>query len=217
MGGGKGAEGLVLKQPPLPCSQRRPRLHLDVPAFHVAAVLLPLEESVALNQVDSGLHLVPEHEICQLVRGKVVHADGTGLSGGVQLFQCTPCAVVVVVGLVDEVQVYIVQPQPLHGAGKAALCALVAGVGDPQLRGNEQFLARHTAAADGTANGFFVFVSGSGINEPVAVLDGLHYGFFTLCRVLHAEHAVTDGGYFYAIVQSDGRDHTASPFVLRDG
>ena len=148
---------------------------------------------------------------------EIVHADDTGFPGRIQLFQCTPCAVVVVVGLVDEIQVYRVQPQPLHGAGKAALCALVAGVGDPQLGGDEQLLARHTAAADGAANRFFVFVSGSGINEPVAALNSLHHGFFALCRVLHAEHAVTDGGHFYAIVQSDGRNHTASPFVLRDG
>ena len=67
-----GAERFIPEEVRLPCGQGRPRLHLNVLALHVGAFILPLEEGIALHQIDRRFYLVPKDEVRQLVRGEVM-------------------------------------------------------------------------------------------------------------------------------------------------
>ena len=86
---GDGTERFILEKVCLSCGQGRPCLHLDIPAFHIGAFILPLEERIALYQIDSRFHFIPEHKVRQLIRRKIIDADSPDFSGSVQLLQRT--------------------------------------------------------------------------------------------------------------------------------
>lgn len=196
------AERFVPEKARLPRRQGRPRLHLDVLALHVGAFVLPLEEGIALHQIDRWFDFVPKHEVRQLVRGEVIHADGTDFPGGIEFFQCAPGSVVVVVRLMHEVQIQIVKSKVFHRTPEALFCTLVAGICDPQFRGDEQLLSWNTAAADRLTNCLLISVSRRRVDQPIACMNGLHNGFFTRLGIRHAEHAVTNLRHLNVIVQS---------------
>ena len=88
-----------------------------------------------------------------------------------------PGAVVVAVGLVDQVQVEVVEAQTPQRGVERLLGVLLAGVLYPQLGGDEQLPVGDAAGGDGAADGFLVAVGGSGVEVAVAggqgACDGL--------------------------------------------
>jgi hypothetical protein len=67
---------------------------------------------------------------------------------------------------VDQVQVQPVQPEPVQRPLERTAGVTLAGVGDPQLRGDEQLGPRDVAGADGATDGGLVLVGG-GVDVPV--------------------------------------------------
>ncbi len=115
----------------------------------------------------------------------------------------------------DQVQIDVVQPQLLHRGLNGLLGTLVAGVLNPQLGGNEQFLPGHTALGDGLAHGLLIHIGCCRVDEAVAGGDGVQYRLFADGQVRHLEHAEALQRHFHAVIQLDGLDfvHDRSPPV----
>src|SRR3954451_11402637 len=101
-----------------------------------------------LDLIDGRYDLVVHDEIHHAVRMKVAHADRADASLAVQLLDRAPCSVAVAEGLVDEVETEPVELQALHRTLECAARLVVAGIADPELRGDEELLARDAAALD---------------------------------------------------------------------
>jgi hypothetical protein len=120
----------------------------------------------------------------------------------VQLLHRPPGAVVVAEGLVDQVQVQPVQAEPLQGPVERPAGVVLAGVGDPQLGGDEQLPARDAAGLDGPADGLLVDVGGGGVDVPVAGGEGIGDGLLGLLRwdLIDAE---AEDRHLHAVVEGD--------------
>ena len=62
------------------------------------------------------------------------------------------------------------------------------------------------------ANFRFVLIAGGGVNQAVAAVNRRVYGLFALGFVCHLEHAQTQQGHGYAVVQSGCVLHGYAPF-----
>ena len=133
------------------------------PGFGMNTVLLHqrqgaflLEEGMELHLVDSGFDLHGLTDIGQNLGIAVTNADGLQLALFVGLLHGPIGTDIVAHRLVDQVQIDVVQPQLLHRGLNGLLGTLVAGVLNPQLGGNEQFLrgTPHLAMALPTASSF---------------------------------------------------------------
>jgi hypothetical protein len=121
-------------------------------------------------------------QVDQAVRVEVRDADRSGQPVGVGPLHRAPEAVVVAERLVDQVEVDAVEPEPLQRPVERGLGPRLAGVLDPQLRGDEQLVTRDAAAAQGAADGLLVPVGGCGVDEPVPDLERSGDGLFGFLR-----------------------------------
>jgi hypothetical protein len=152
----------------LPFGKRAPGLDLDTVLAHECLVGGALEERMGLDLVDRRGDVVVFDEVHEPVGVEVRHADGLGQTFAADLLHRSPGAVVVAERLVDEVQVHVVEAEPLKRRLERALCVVLAGLLDPELGGDEQFAARDAAAGDGLADGYLVLVGGGGVERAVA-------------------------------------------------
>lgn len=153
------------------------------------------------DHIDGGLAVVEEQEVGHTVRGEVVHADGTHETLVLHLSERAPCAVIVVVRLVDERQIHVVHAESFQGAFHTLARATVAGVGDPQLGGDEDFAARGAAVADCVAHRAFVAIGSGRVDEAIAGLQSLGHRIFAYIRIGHAEYSVADAWHAVSVVQ----------------
>ena len=142
-------------------------------------------------------------QVHEPVGEEVGDADGADLAGGQGLLHGAVGAVVVAEGLVDEQQVDVVGAQAAQGAVDGAGGALVPGVGDPHLGGDEDVLAGQSTGGDGRAHALLVAVGLGGVDVAVADLEGLEHGALGLLR-RGQEDAVADLRDVDAVVESDG-------------
>src|SRR3954449_4930504 len=94
---------------------------------------------------------------------------------------------------------------------------VLSGVGDPELGGDEQLVARDAAGGDGTADGCLVLVGGGGVDVPVAGSEGVGDGLLGLLG-RHLVDAEAEDGHLNAVVKREGGDlggHVA--FLFRRG
>ena len=82
-----------------------------------------------------------------------------------------PEAVVVAERLVDQVEVDVIEAEPLEGPLEGGPRVGLAGVLDPQLGGDEQLVAGMPLLAHGPADRLLVAVGGGGVDVPVADLE----------------------------------------------
>jgi hypothetical protein len=110
-------------------------------------------------------------EVDEEVRVEIRDADGADLALLVQGLRGPPLAVDVTEGLVNQVQVEVVQAEPGELLlERAPGVVLGGGVLDPQLGSDEHVLARDGAGGDGPSDRVLVLVGG-GVVE-VAVAEG---------------------------------------------
>ena len=159
-----------------------------------------LEEHIALHLIDGGGHVLEGDEVGQPVRVEAAHPDGPDLSLPAQLGHGPPGPVVVAQGLVDQVQIQVVQAQPVHGGLEPPLGPLTACIGDPQLGGDEQLLPGEAALPHRLAHRLLVAVGGRRVDEAVAHVDGVPHRPLTLGRVLDLIGAEAQLGHFHAVI-----------------
>ena len=183
--------------------ERPPGLQGGVVLGVPGAVVGLLVEDVGLHLVDGRRHLDVLRQVHEPVGEEVGDADGADLAGGQGLLHGAVGAVVVAEGLVDEQQVDVVGAQAAQGAVDGAGGALLPGVGDPHLGGQEDVLTGQSAGGDGRAHALLVAVGLGGVDVAVADLEGLEHGALGLLR-RGQEDAVADLRDVDAIVKSDG-------------
>jgi hypothetical protein len=94
--------------------ERAPRLDLDAALAHELLVVRALEERMGLDLVDRRGDLVVVDQVDQPVGVEVRHPDRLDQTLTVEVLHRPPGAVDVAEGLVDQVQVEVVQAQPLQ-------------------------------------------------------------------------------------------------------
>jgi hypothetical protein len=129
---------------------------LDTPTAHQLVLIGPLMERVRLDLVDGRGDLVLIDQVDQPIHREVRHTDRPDSALPKEVLHRTPLAVVVAEGLVDQIEVEVVQAEALKRLLKGALGVGFAGVLDPNLGGDEQVLARDAAAPDRATDRFFV-------------------------------------------------------------
>ena len=80
----------------------------------------------------------------------------------------------------DQIQVEVVEAEPLQRLLEGSLGAVLAALLDPQLGGDEQLVPRDAAVADGPADGLFVAVRLRGVEVAVADGEGIGDGLLGL-------------------------------------
>ena len=208
-----GGERRVGEQVVAALGEPAPGLDLHAVGAHELLVGVALEERVRLDLVDRRGHVVVLDEIDEPVGVEVGDTDRPGEAVGVELLHRPPEAVVVAERLVDQVEVDVVEAEPLEGPLEGGLGVGLAGVLDPQLGRDEQLVARDAAAAHGPADRLLVPVGGGGVDEPVADLEGGGDGLLGLLRgdLVDAE---TEDRHLDAVVQRDtgnAHRHTTTP------
>jgi hypothetical protein len=118
-----------------------------------------------------------------------------------ELLHHTPRAVVVAEGLVDEVQVEVVQLKPIERLVEGDLRPLVSGILDPELCGDEQLVPGHAAALQGVADCLFVQVGGRGVERSVTRFGRVENGLLALRKIAHLKDAEPEPWHLYAVVQ----------------
>ena len=208
-----GGERRIGEQVVASLGEPAPRLDLHAVGVHQLVVGVALEERVRLDLVDRRGHVVVLDEIDETVRVEVGDTDRPGQAVGVELLHRPPEAVVVPERLVDQVQVDVVETEPLQRPLEGRRGVGLAGVLDPQLGRHEQLVTSDAAAGDGPADSLLVPVRGCRVDQPVADLQGSGDGLLGLLRrdLIHAE---TKDRHLDTIVQRDtgnAHRHTTTP------
>jgi hypothetical protein len=99
----------------LALSESAPRLDLHSVRAHEVLIGHAPEERVDLDLIDRGSDLVVLDEVDKSIRVEVRHPDRASETLAIELFHRAPEAGVVPQGLVDEVQVHVLQPEPFEG------------------------------------------------------------------------------------------------------
>ena len=136
------SEDLVAEEAVSALRKGRPALHGHLLAGHVLLRLALLEEHVALDLVHGGRDAVERDEVCEVIWVEASCPYGADNALLVELLHGAPRAEDVAERLVDEVEVDVVEPQPLERHVEAALGPLVARIRHPQLGRHEHLVAR---------------------------------------------------------------------------
>src|SRR4028118_2117241 len=138
---------------------------------------------MGFDLVDRRNYLVVNDYIHQSIGLEVANTDGSNLAFSIQFFHCSPRAIDIAVGLMNQIKIQIIQLQSFERSFKGLLCAFAASILNPKLGSDKYLLPCHTTFLNGCANSFFVLISRSGINQAIARTDGFIYASFTLFGV----------------------------------
>ena len=150
--------------------------------------------------VDGGLHLIVQEKVLQALARKAGDADGAHAALAVEALGGAPGGIVVAIGLVQQVEVEIVEPEQAHRAVEGAQGVVVLVVLHPELGGDEEFVALDAAVADGQAHLALVKVGGRRVDEAVARFEGFAHDAFCFLGG-HLEHAEAHGRHENAVVE----------------
>ena len=157
---------------------------------------------MGLHLVQHRLHLHVHSQVYEVVGIEIRHANATQFTFLVGFLQGTIGSIAVAERLVQQHQVDIICLQLAQTLVNRCLCLLVAIVGNPYLRYEEDILAINAALLPCTTYTFFIGVSLSRVYHPIAHLQCIAHATFTLIRC-HLIHAVTNLRHFNAIVKLD--------------
>ena len=198
-------EGRVREQVVAPLRERPPRLDSNAALTQQLLIVGALEEGMRLDLVDRRRDLVVLTQIDEPVGIEVRDTDGACEPLLVQLLHRPPRAVVVAERLVDQIQVEVVNPELLKRSLERTSRLLLALMLNPELRRDEQLLARDAARLDPATDGFLVAVRRSRVERLVPGGNRLDDH---LLRVLgwNLEDAEAEDRHLDAVVQGDGRN-----------
>lgn len=132
-----------------------------------------LVEHVRLHLVHHGRDLHVAGQGGQMVGVEVADTDGADLPLLVGLLQGAVCAVAVAERLVQQHQVNVVRAEPAEALVDGCLGFLIAVIRDPDLRHDEDLVARDAALGDSGAYAFLVMIRLGGIDHTVAHAEGV--------------------------------------------
>lgn len=135
---------------------------------------------MSLDLVDCRRHLRELAQVDQPVGVEVGYPDGPQLAGPIGFLHGAICAVIITEGLMDQHEVDIIRLQIAQGLVDAGPGLLVAGVGHPDLGGQEHFIPRKAALMQGAAHRRLVAVGLCGINGPIPHIQRIKNAAFAL-------------------------------------
>jgi hypothetical protein len=120
---------------------------------------------------------------------------------------------------VHEIQIDVVELQPLSRPFERGRGLLVAGVGDPELRGDEDLVAGDAALPDGVPDRGFAAVGRGGVDQPIADVQRFGDASLALIQVGDLVHAEAERRHLDAVVQRHRRNagHSDPSFAPRSG
>src|SRR6218665_3022016 len=134
------------------------------------------------------------------------------------LLQCLPAFDVQIfcrTGPVHEVEIHVVQPEPLKALLKRGKRSVGALVVIPQLRGDEQVFARYPGTCDCLPDTLFVVVDSGGVDVAIPEFERIEHHLCGLARVNleYPQSQLRDGA---AVIQGKYRNrryaHRSNPF-----
>ena len=164
------------------------------------------EVRIQLDLIDGGNDVGPVDQVLQVPRLEIGDADGAYAAFGQEFFSH-------LVGRdsrskvrgqrpMQQVQVDVIQPKPPQARLERAPRRLIAIIGHPQLRGDEDLASRDAGAPDSFTDLTLVVVRSSRVDKPVATGDRRFNGVSGLRR-RRQEDSEPERRHFDAVVQRD--------------
>src|SRR6478752_5122434 len=152
---------------------------------------------------------------------EVAHADGPGVAVLLPLHQAAPAVDILALLArrpVDQVQIDVVQPEPLEADLQRILGRLKTQIRGRELGSDEQFLTGDARRGDRPAHRFLIAVGGRGVDQPVAGFQRRRHGLLGL-GIRQLTDAEADHRDRVLVVESDGgnrsrRRHGTYPVKL---
>src|SRR5690606_34348446 len=205
---------LLAEEVVLALAERPPSLGTDAERLGEGTQLTLLESGVQLHLVDGRHGARLGDDALEVGAVEVRDADRAALAVVADLLHREPgLDVAVEVGTrpVDEVEVHVVQTQLLEAQVDRVEGRLGALVGVPQLRRDEELLARDARLLDRPTDSHLVAVHGGGVDVAVADLEGVGDDALGLVGV-DLEHPEPELGDGAAVVEFDeGNRHAFHP------
>ncbi len=173
-----------------------------------------------LDLIHRGQYVGLLEQFGQVVPLEVAHADRTHAALRIELLHGGPCLLPAFGRPVDQIQIHIVQAEPVQALLECILGAVFANVVVPQFRGDEQVCTVHIAFGDGLAHRSLVAVYARRVDMAVPVLEGGAYGVHGLWAVLDLEHAEAYLRDHHVVVERDAMVllcHDSSIHAGKDG
>ena len=179
-------------------AEGRPRFMDDAVFLHPFVRGFLLIVRVRLHLIDHWLDTREGAKVYQPVRVEVGNADGAQFSLCIQLFQSSPCAVVIGKRLVQKHKVDVIELQLTQRFQHGLSAFFIAVVFDPYFCGDEQLFAGNARPFDRVADFLFVEVGLRRVDMAVADRKGVGNTPFTFLP-RHLIHAVAELGHFYTV------------------
>ena len=151
-----------------------------------------------LHLIDHRLYLGEVGKFHHAVGIVIGYADGTKLASSVKLLQGTPGSVGISERLMQQHQVKVISAKLFHGFKDGFLTFLIAIMLNPNLGGQEDFLAVNTGFFYGGAYLLLVEIALGRIQAAIACIQGIQHAAFTFL-LGNLIHAVAQLGHFHAI------------------
>jgi hypothetical protein len=140
------------------------------------------------------------HQVDDPVSLKVGNPDCSDFALSIQFFHRTPFTIHIAVGLMNKIQVKVIQLQAFQGSFKGFDRTFIAIALDPKFGCDKQFFSRNAALFDAPANRFFVLVGSGSVNMVISNLNRVNYASFTFGWISDLKNTETQDRDFNAIV-----------------
>src|SRR5215207_2279798 len=162
-----------------------------------------LMERMGFDLVHRRHHFVVHHQVHQPVGLEVADPDGSYRAFPVQLFHGSPSPMHIPEGLVNQVQINMLQLQPLQRPVKRLLGAFVSGIRDPELGGDEQLFSWHTCPLDSGSDDLFIAISSRGIDQTIARTYRVVDASFAFLGIRYLKNAEPQEGHLHTVIERD--------------
>src|SRR3954468_9579860 len=149
-------------------AERAVRLNRDIVLLALLEQFLAVLERAELHLIHDGPDLGHRHHLVELGHAEVRDADRARIAGLFRALHSRPGPRRAALRPVDDVQVDLVEAEPLETALRLGFRIVVARI---ELRGDEDLPARHAAVAKRTTDALLVPVCLRGIDVAVAELE----------------------------------------------
>lgn len=156
-------------------------------------------ERTDFDLIDRRRDLVVDDQVNHAVSLKIRDADRSDLTLLIEFFHRSPFAIDIAVGLMDEIQIYIIQLQAIEGVIKGFECVFVAIALNPKFGRDEQLFPGNAALLDAPANRFFVHIRSGSVDMGIASFNRIDHAAFAFGRVGDLKNAKAEDRDFNAI------------------
>src|SRR5215218_9884046 len=162
-----------------------------------------LMERMGFDLIHRWHHFVMHDQVHQPVGLEVANPDGSYRAFTVELFHGSPSAMHIPKGLVNQVQINLLQLQPLQRPVKRLLGAFVSGIRDPELGGDEQLFSWHTGPLDSFADGLFIPISSRSVDQTIARTYRVVDATFAFFGIRYLKNAEPQEGHLHTVIERD--------------